>query len=68
MSKSKRFKPRLPAGVVQKLSDNTGGGEHRKKKGKGSYRRREKHAGKTFREMDVSFPILSSSSHGVVDL
>jgi len=50
MSKKKQFKPRLPVGVVQKLSGNTGGGAHKKKKGKGAFIRNEKHRGRNFRE------------------
>lgn len=41
--KPKQPKPRLPPGVVKKLSDNTGGGTHKKCKGSGSYKRHAKH-------------------------
>ncbi len=50
MSTKRRFKPRLPIGVVQKLAENTGGGAHKKEKGKGSYVRKEKHRGQSLRE------------------
>ena len=63
MAKTYKIRHRLPVGVVQKLSENSGGGKHQKKKGRGSYTRKEKHGGKEFRETDVSFPTLSSSSH-----
>ena len=39
----KIFKERLPKGVVEKLVKNVGGGSHKKKKGKGSYGRKNKH-------------------------
>lgn len=56
-------KPRLPQGVVEKLSDNTGGGRHTKKKGKGSYQRREKHSKRDTRENNqISFPSLFEST------
>ena len=48
--KLKKLKPRLPVGVVQKLSDNTGGGTHKKQKGKGSYRRKQKHGSRNSEE------------------
>ncbi len=47
MAKKIVIKPRLPVGVVQKLSGNSGGGTHHKKKGKGSYVRKDKHASRS---------------------
>ena len=55
-----KIKTRLPVGVVEKLSKNSGGGRHRSKKS--DYRRQPKHRNAMLANHFDS-PSLSSSSH-----